>query len=430
MLFRESETVELKENVVDDIKKEIIAFANCEGGVLYVGVSDDGEVVGIDNADEAMTKVSNMVRDAIKPDVTMFVHYEVMESDSKCIIAVNVQRGTNRPYYLAKKGLRPEGVYVRQGMSCVPATDISIRQMIKETDGDSFEEMRSLEQNLSFAATMKEFARRNVVFGVKQMQTLKMLNADRIYTNLAFLLSEQCIHTIKAAVFEGTDQSVFRDRREFSGSLMKQLYDVYDFIDMHNHIHATFDKLHRIDTRDYPEVAVREALLNSLVHRDYAFHASTLISIYADRMEFVSIGGLLPGITLDDVMLGLSVCRNQNLANVFYRLQLIEAYGTGMHKIMGAYRDAVKKPLVEVTEHAFKIVLPNINCIATVTVDGSEGKILELAKGSGSITRSDVEKQLEISASTASRLLRRMVEKGLLLQQGSARNTRYILPDK
>ncbi|MFR7749470.1 MAG: ATP-binding protein, partial [Collinsella sp.] len=83
----------------------------------------------------------------------------------------------------------------------------------------------------------------------------------------------------------------------------------------------------RVDTRDYPEVAVREALLNSLVHRDYSFRASTLISVYDDRIEFVSVGGLLPGLELEDLMMGISACRNSHLANVFYRLQLIEAYG-------------------------------------------------------------------------------------------------------
>ena len=105
--------------------------------------------------------------------------------------------------------------------------------------------------------------------------------------------------------------------------------DAYAFIDLHNQTRATFDQLRRIDVRDYPEVAVREALLNALVHRDYAFSASTLISIYTDRLEFTTIGGLPTGVSLADVLLGLSVCRNPKLANVFYRLELIEAYGTG-----------------------------------------------------------------------------------------------------
>lgn len=443
MKFRETETVELKSIVMDDIKKEIIAFANCDGGTVYVGVADDGTVLGIENADECALQISNMVRDAVKPDVTMFIHYETLDCEGKAVVAVNIQRGTNRPYYLAKKGLRPEGVYVRQGYSSVPATDTAIRQMIKETDGDSFENMRSINQALTFEATKKEFEKRNVAFGQPQMQTLKIVSADGIYTNLGLLLSEQCPHTIKAAVFEGTNQNVFKDRREFSGSLMQQLNEVYDYIDFHNQTHATFQKLLRIDTRDYPEVAVREALLNSLVHRDYSFRASTLISIYEDRIEFVSIGGLLPGLELDDLMMGVSVCRNPHLANVFYRLQLIEAYGTGMKKIMGAYADAPVQPKIMTTNNAFKIILPNVNAVqkaakapeeiektAVPISDPNKEKILRFLTEHQVITRKEAQALLEVSQSTAGRVLKTMVDNGQLKQLGGSRTTRYELSKK
>lgn len=440
MRFRETEIVELKSIVMDDIKKEIIAFANCDGGTVYVGVADDGKVLGVENADECALQISNMVRDAVKPDVTMFIHYETLECDGKAVVTVNIQRGTNRPYYLAKKGLRPEGVYVRQGYSSVPATDTAIRQMIKETDGDSFENMRSINQALTFEATKKEFEKRNVVFGQPQMQTLKIVSADGIYTNLGLLLSEQCLHTIKAAVFEGINQNVFKDRREFSGSLMQQLNDVYDYIDFHNQTHATFRKLLRIDTRDYPEVAVRKALLNTLVHRDYSFRASTLISIYDDRIEFVSIGGLLPGLELDDLMMGVSVCRNPHLANVFYRLQLIEAYGTGMKKIMGAYANALVQPKIKTTNNAFKIILPNVNFTpkaaevhkdfekaADLALDSNEEKVLQFLREHRMITRKETQTLLEVSQSTAGRILKAMVDSGRIKQIGGSRTTRYEL---
>ena len=145
------------------------------------------------------------------------------------VLAVEVQRGTERPYYLSKKGLRPEGVYVRQGTSSVPATDSAIRRMIKDTDGDSFEDMRSLEQDLTFDTAKQEFQGRRLAFDQPQMKTLGLLNTDGTYTNLGLLLSEQCTHTVKAAVFEGRDQSVFRDQQEFSGSLLGQLHAVYDY---------------------------------------------------------------------------------------------------------------------------------------------------------------------------------------------------------
>ena len=354
MIFQESETVELKAIVVEDIKKEVIAFANCEGGKLYIGVQDDGTVSGLDNPDETSLQISNMVRDAIKPDLTMFLHYETVTVDGKKIVTVDIQQGTERPYYIAKKGLRPEGVYVRQGYSSVPATNTAIRRMIKETDGDHFEEMRSLEQNLTFESAKKVFAERNVKFGLTQMKTLGMVTQDGVYTNLGLLLSDQCVHTIKAAVFQGTTQSEFKDRREFSGSLFRQMDEAYDFIDFRNQTHSTFDKLYRIDRRDYPETAVREALLNLLVHREYSFRASTFISLYADRLEFTSIGGLVSGVSLKDVTMGISVCRNFKLANVFYRLELIEAYGTGIIKII-AYEGTGMTPQIETSDNAFLV---------------------------------------------------------------------------
>ena len=443
MLFKESETVELKEIVTDDLKKEIIAFANCDGGKIYICVNDEGEAVGLNDADSTALQISNMVRDAIKPDLTMFVHYETIKENDKTILVLNVARGTDRPYFLAKKGMRPEGVYVRQSYCSAPASDSAIRYMIKETDGDDFETMRSLNQELTFNDAKKEFELRGLDFGHQQMRTLKLIDQDDLYTNLALLLSDQCLHTIKAAVFQ-SDQTVFKDQREFTGSLLKQMNDVYDYIDFHNHTQATIEKLLRIDRRDYPEVALREALLNLLVHRDYSFSASSLISIFSDRIEFVSVGGLMPKIELEDVMMGISICRNQNLANIFYRLHLIEAYGTGIKKIMAAYENSKVKPKIEVTKNAFKIILPNINSEYPSESDDEhkedagiediqkqpndeEDMILKYTKDNGTITKNDVAALLGVSPSTAIRTIKKMIEQNLLKQEGKAKNTRYTL---
>ncbi len=422
--------------MVEDIKKEIIAFANCEGGKLYIGIQDDGTVSGLDNPDETSLQISNMVRDAIKPDLTMFLHYETLTINGKKIVAVDIQQGTERPYYIAKKGLRPEGVYVRQGYSSVPATNTAIRRMIKETDGDHFEEMRSLEQNLTFESAKKTFAERHVKFAPAQMKTLGLVTQDGVYTNLGLLLSDQCVHTIKAAVFQGTKQSEFKDRKEFTGSLFQQMDEVYDFIDFRNQTHSTFEKLYRIDRRDYPETAVREALLNLLVHREYSYRASSFISIYTDRLEFTSIGGLVNGVTLKDVTMGISVCRNTKLANVFYRLELIEAYGTGLIKIMDAYEGTGMTPQIETTDNAFKIILPNLNVISELEEptqtrlekDIPEKKVIALTKERGFVTRKEVEILLDIGQSSCGRLLKKMTEDGLLIQEGKGKNTHYCLP--
>lgn len=284
-----------------------------------------------------------------------------------------------------------------------------------------------------------------IEFGPQQMRSLKLIDSDGLYTNLALLLSDQCVHSIKAAVFQGKDQTIFKDRREFSGSLMKQMHEVYDFIDFRNQTRATVEKLLRVDVRDYPEIAIREALLNLLVHREYSFSASALISLYEDRIEFVSIGGLMPEIELEDILAGISICRNPDLANIFYRLQLIEAYGTGISKIMKAYEGTNTRPRIETTKNTFKIILPNVNTNSGSTItsipakeeapvfilndnpalSSQEKRILEYARNYNQITKNNAASLLEVSASTATRLINGLLKQNLLVRHGKARNTYY-----
>lgn len=440
-MIAENKTTEFKREYVEEIKNTIIAFANCDGGTLYIGVNDDGTACGVDNVDGTMLRVTNAIRDTVRPDVTMFVECNNDLMDEKPIVRVTVQRGTARPYYLHGKGIRPEGVYVRQGASTVPATDAAILNMIKETSGDSYEAARSLDQRLTFNKAIDFFDKRKIEFGRTQMRTLHLIGDDDTYTNLAFLLSEQCTHMIKLAVFEGSKKSVFKDRRELSGSLLEQMEEAFNYIDRYNRTRAEFSGLDRLDMRDYPPEAIREALLNAIVHRDYSFSGATLISIFEDRIEFVTIGGLVKGITLDDVKLGISVLRNQHLANIFYRLRLIEAYGTGILKINECYDDYDVKPLIETTGNAFKITLPNTNFHAeeqksslTPKTSGSTSvtkkeerisTVLDLCRSKGSIVRSDVEMALGVSQSTAILLLRELTDDGVLIKKGKTKNLRY-----
>ena len=186
----------------ESISKEVCAFANTEGGELYVGVANDGSVVGVVNADDTMTRLSNTLRDTILPDVTPFIQITDEQEDGKTIVKVTTSIGTERPYYLKQKGLTPNGVYVRIGSTSVPVNEAGIRSMIMNTAGKSFEESRSLNQDLTFDVLAGEMKKKSIEFGTTQMKTLKMVGADGLYTNLALLLSDQCPYTIKAAIFQ------------------------------------------------------------------------------------------------------------------------------------------------------------------------------------------------------------------------------------
>ena len=438
-MLTESGTVELKRKYVDDIKKTVIAFANGDGGTVYIGVEDDGAVTGVEDPDGTMLQAANALRDAIRPDVTLFVACNAEELEGKTIVTLRVQRGTARPYYLAGKGIRPEGVFVRFGASTVPATEAAILDMIRETSGDCYEASRSLNQQLTFQKAGEYFQKQGLAFGEQQKRTLGLIGADGTYTNLGLLLSEQCIHTLKLAVFQGGRKTVFRDRAELTGSLLNQLDEAFAYIDRFNNTHADYRGLERVDVRDYPVQAIREALLNAIIHRDYSFRAPTLISIFDDRIEFVSVGGLVRGLTKADILLGVSAPRNEQLANVFYRLRLIEAYGTGMPKIQECYREQPVQPVIEIADHAFKVTLPNLNygreaqtaeTRRTSGLTEREATVLALLEERGSITRREVEKALDVSQATAILALREMTRKGLLRKTGGGRTQAYCLPER
>lgn len=423
----EDKNTEFKREYVEDIKKTLVAFANTDGGNLYIGIDDDGNAVEINNIDGVMLQVTNVIRDAIKPDLAMFCDITVETVQNKKVVKITVNRGTARPYYLAAKGIRPEGVYVRQGASSVPASESEILSMIRETAGDSYEEARSLIQELTFNEADFVFENKQIPFGEAQKRSLGLIGEDGTYTNLALLLSDQCTHTVKIAVFEGEQKTVFKDRREFCGSLLKQLNDAYQFIDQFNHTHAHTEGLYRVDKRAYPTEAIREALLNAIVHREYSFSASTLISIFDNRIEFVSIGGLARGISQSDILLGISIARNKKLADVFYRLHLIEAYGTGMPKIIEAYREYGLEPHIEISDNAFKITLPNTNAAVKETkvelTENEQGVLFVLKEGIKS--RPEIQKALGFSQTTTIVAIAALLDKGLIIKVGNGNKTKY-----
>lgn len=169
-------------------------------------------------------------------------------------------------------------------------------------------------------------------------------------------------------------------------------------------------------------------MLNALIHREYAYSASALISVFDDRIEFVSVGGLIKGINLSDIMLGVSATRNERLANIFYRLTLIEAYGTGVPKIMNSYKGFAVQPEIETTDNAFKITLPNQNeKMQNSDLSSDEKSTIDLAVRLGKFKRKDVEKELNISQTMAGRILKSMVNKQLIETAGRGKNTVYML---
>ncbi len=424
--MEEDVRTEFKRDLKAEHMKTVVAFSNTIGGTLYIGVDDDGTPVGVEDVDSVSLQAVQLLSSSVRPDVMMTADVDHIVMDGKNVVTIDVREGTSKPYYLRDKGYRPEGVYIRKGPSSIQATEAQILRMVKENSA-SFESLVSFEQDLTFDIAEKVFADAGVEFKKNQMASLGFFSGES-YTNLAFLVSDQCTPGMKLAAYYDRDKKGFINRTEIRGSVLTQVQEAMEFLDRYNPLRSTMSGIRRIDYRAYPEYALREALTNAVVHRDYSLDADTLVSVFGDGVTIASYGGLRRGLGMDDVLAGMSSPRNPKLASIFYRLGFIESYGTGIPRMMSEYDDALTKPTLELTTNVFKVNLPDWS--PAVSEQSKVDDILGFAATHERVSRAELESVLGASKSKVSGILTSMVEEGLLEKVGEGRSTRYRLAKK
>jgi len=400
---------EYKSQYSDSIPKSIVAFSNTDGGVILVGVDDKGNTVGLFDPDSTARRCVQAIRDEVRPDVSSTTSVDVIRLDQKDIVEIVVREGTNKPYYLRDKGMRAEGVYVRRGPSSIQTTESQFNEMVRNVRSVNYESIVSFRQDLTFTYAESMFNDAGIPFDDIHKELLKIKNQDG-YTNLGFLLSDQCDFQMKAAVLTDRGRTGFKDRMEISGSVLKQYNDAMSFIRRNSRMSSFISGTERVDRMDYPTEAIRELVLNAIIHRDYGSSGSTLISIYDDCLEIASPGTLIENISESDLVRGVSFLRNSHLAGIFYRLGLVEAYGTGIPRVMAMYDSCAKKPEFVISSAVFRTVL------YPMTSADSEVRW---------ITRAELEEELNVSKSTANKIINEKISKGEIVRDGVGRNTRY-----
>ncbi|MBQ8068488.1 MAG: Crp/Fnr family transcriptional regulator [Solobacterium sp.] len=299
-----------------------------------------------------------------------------------------------------------------------------------------YEQELCITQDLSFGEAESCFNMHHSALTPEKMRALGLKGKNGNYTNLALLLSDQCVHTMKLTVFQGTGTGILQEYTELHGSLLTQLKEAYAILDRLNRKQIVFSGLTQNEQRSYPAEAIREGLMNAVLHREYRYKDATLINIHEDRIEFVTLGGLPEGITINDLNLGISVLRNPGLAQVFAQLQMLGGFGTGIRAIRDAYAEGYQTPAFDASDHAFRLILPNRNYKTEKPFshlsppyqkqqDDREKRIVELTRKKGYISRKDIESELHVSQSMAILILRKMTEKGLLIKEGAGKNRLY-----
>lgn len=305
-------------------------------------------------------------------------------------------------------------------------------------DSDTFEEERTHNQELTFKQMKKAFENKDISFDRRKYESLGICGIeDRLYTNLGLLVSDQCMHTIKIAVFANESNTKFKARKEFEGSIFQQLEEAFSYLMLCNQNNSEIVGLKRIDTWDYPKEAIREALLNAIIHRDYGFSGSIIVNVNDKSMEFISIGGLLPGLTTEDIKSGISQPRNRKLAEIFHRLRYIEAYGTGIRRIFDMYEDCSKKPTIIVTPNTFKIILPNQNntsaekeaIVAKGGTSSQEVKVINYLYENKEMTDEELQDLLNVKKTRAFNIVKDLESKGYVVIDGRGKNKKYRMKD-
>lgn len=423
----ESERIEFKQTWSETAQKTMIAFANTYGGTIYFGVGDDGSPAGVDDLDKIERAVFSFARNGVEPDMSNLIRVKPINlADGKRVVAVQILLGDDRPYAFKNKSWTKGGVFIRVGSSSLQAKRSEIMGMAK--DLIPWEERIARRQDLSFEEARRICESRAVPFTQANFIGYGIADTYGRYTNFGYLISDQNTETLKISEFLG-EGGRFSGGPTLSGSILKQREDALQFLSQINspRVVKVVGPQERIDAYCWPPIAVREALTNCIVHRDFNIDLAspTTVNIFADRMVFQTIATLPEGLTIEDLYQdGFSFCKNRYLSDLFLRLHWMEKSGSGFTEIFAGYSNSMSKPSCACTTRIFKIILPKLLETATL-----KEKIVALVRSYGALSARELEEKTEVARSTLNKALKELVDAQRIVKMGAGRSTRYMSRD-
>jgi len=340
----ESNRIEYKREFTDTLEKEVVAFLNYhDGGVIYVGIGNDGATYGVSNSDAVQLAIKDRLKNNIQPScLGLFdVIHDVREG--KDIIKIIVASGSEKPYYLRKFGMSEKGCFIRIGSASEPMPVRMIEEQFACRTRNSIARIHSTRQDLNFEQLKIYYQEAGFTLGDKFAANLELLTEDGAYNYAAYLLADQNGNSVQVAKYAGTDRVDLLDSKDYGFCcLVKTCKQVLDRIEgIENRTITKITPRERINRQLWNPVALREAVINAIIHNDYSTELVPKFEIFTDRLEITSAGTIHPGQEQDDFFAGYSMPRNKTLMRVFKDLDMVEYLGSGMPRILKAYsRDA------------------------------------------------------------------------------------------
>ena len=415
--MKENRFYEVKEQITNTFLKTVSAFANFSGGVIQFGISDNWEIVGVKDPKSVCLDIENRINDSIDP-IPM---YQLSIDEKTNVITLKVEEGAFKPYYYRGKA------YKRNDTTTVEMDRIELNRLILEGEGRFFDELPSGDQNLKFSVLEEKMKKTLHISELNQdiLKTIGLLDMYGRYNNAAALLADQnSFSGIDAARF-GETIDVILDRETFENKSILKQYDEAFHLFHKYYQYEVIEGSVRKTVQKIPEKAFREAVANALVHRTWDIRSQIRIAMFDNRIEIFSPGGLPAGMTEKEYLGGrVSVLRNPVIGNVFFRMHIIESFGTGVRRMNQAYSDSSTKPSYAFTPNSITVILPVIQTVQNLTAD--EMRVYQIMSAVEK-SSSRVIEETGFSKSKTLRLLSDLVRKGYIIKTGNGRGTRYSL---
>lgn len=423
----ETNNVEFKRELNDKFEKEVVALLNTNGGHIYIGVNDDASIYGVDNVDEIQLEIKDRIKNKIAPSSIGYFEIIVETRDNKQFIHVIIAAGNEKPYYIKKYGMCPQGAYIRVGSSCVQLTEKQIFDFYSKRTRTSLINIISPIQDLSFAQLKIYYEEIGYIFTHNTFKQFNFNLSTGEFNYLAYLLSDQNGLVINIGKFKGNNVVDLEEMKSFSNqSLIKTTSEIIDFIEKQNKIFTTITSSKRIEQKLFDSIAMREAVINALVHSDYSYENTPTFRIFDDRIEIISVGGLPEGIEKTEFLNGYMSPKNPQLMKIFRDLGFVEHMGTGIIRILSKYDSSI----FSFSSNFIKVVIPysfktNSEVINENPIDNfkeiskRQKRIIEIIRNNASITQEEMASILNISRFTIIREIKVLEEKGIIKRIGS-----------
>ena len=422
---------EFKVKLTDKFEEEVISFLNTNGGNIYIGVNDKGDIVGINgNIDLLQRTIKDRIKDNIMPSTLGLYDVIVLEENNKKYIKIIIARGSDDPYYIKGMGMTPDSCFIRVGSSIQSMPYDMINNRVNKRTRTSLRNIVSPKQDLTFSQLKIYYEEKGFNINNNFLKQLDLYTDDGKYNYNAYLLADNNTISIRFGKYEGTNAVDLIENEDFGNcSIVKATKNILNKIEIENKIFTKIEYPERKEIRMYDFAAVREAVVNAIVHNDWSNEYAPKFEMFSDKLVISSNGGIQPSTTKEEFLEGYSLPKNKELMKVFNDLDLVEQMGTGIIRILQSY----DKKSFEFFPNFIRVTFPfnkdkfreEANEIAELTE--TQKSIINLMSDSPTITQEVLSKLLGINIRTVQRNIKILIEKGLIERTGATKKGEWIV---